>query len=380
MDLDYLLPCPDHLIPKTLFCTECLKFKCSKCEDEHIFKGKILPSWFIEKYLLATNTQSFLPSPDQIDIAKTDLSKAFADSQEKLTASFKKALANLDTIASKCKEYDQCCSDMKEMGCNDKVFAVLNSLANSRKEEDVLYATQEKSFQLYIDGVKDEIKEIIRLSTCFESMLTFFKTTERVIHKTVHYWSGNTLTIYHPDNSTKRVYNLKKPINEYSDSIAYLNRIFIAGGNGPSAETFEVDYKEGNLIPKDSMKCKKYWHTLCLEGDFIYSVGGTHNGSEAYNDCEKYSISQNKWEPISNLNAARICCCSFSFNKTHLYTFAGYYAGSNNLNSLERYSILTQGAWEVMTVKNPCGTRFDVHGIQTKKNEAIVFGHSKNVT
>ena len=90
-------------------------------------------------------------------------------------------------------------------------------------------------------------------------MLTFFKTTDRILLKTVHYWSGNTLTIYHPDSSTKRVYNLKKPINEYSDSIAYLNRIFIMGGNGPSAETFEDDYKEV-----------------------------TRNNFEAYNDCEKY--------------------------------------------------------------------------------------------
>ena len=127
-------------------------------------------------------------------------------------------------------------------------------------------------------------------------------------------WNGNIVKIF---DTTTRKYKpsitLDKFINNSSDTIAFGNRIFVMGHDEPlSGDTYEISLKLSKLIERTAMLCAKYYHTLCISKAQIYSIGGCVNNG--IRDCEKYSIHDDKWIMLPQLQTPRYVCAAFVFN------------------------------------------------------------------
>jgi len=164
----------------------------------------------------------------------------------------------------------------------------------------------------------------------------------------IHYWRQNIVTLIDPITKIKKSITLNKSINNNSDSILVGNGIFINGGYPASSETHQVDFKNNTLIEKKSIRTPKYAHSLCNANDYIYSIGG-YNDSTSMSDCEQYSITQNVWKDLPNLQTSRYACASFVL--THIYCLCGFNAKIKCLNSMEKLRV-KDGKWEYVKVLN----------------------------
>ena len=107
----------------------------------------------------------------------------------------------------------------------------------------------------------------------------------------------------------------------------FKGRPFSIGGDGPKNDTYEIDIYKLELIKKAYLLVAKYNHTLCKDGDVIYSVGGTtdySNSKYALCDCEKYDVANNKWIKMPNMISKREACAAVVMNNQWLYAIKGY--------------------------------------------------------
>ena len=90
---------------------------------------------------------------------------------------------------------------------------------------------------------------------------------------------------------------------------------------------FFFDGERMCLERKADMLVKRVGHAVCYLDDYVYAVGGKTNDMVCSKLCERYSINDNKWEPISNLNYGRSMAGITTFKdsnaKDHIYTFFG---------------------------------------------------------
>ena len=71
----------------------------------------------------------------------------------------------------------------------------------------------------------------------------------------------------------------------------------------------------------------------------IYVVGGENSKRRAMSSCEVYSINENAWRPMPNLNLERVDPSLVVLNKCFLYCFGGGSVDASNTivhsNSIE---------------------------------------------
>ena len=167
------------------------------------------------------------------------------------------------------------------------------------------------------------------------------------------------------------------PINLYAESIAVGNRIFVAGGDSPLIDNvYEIDIKTCTLIEKAHLLRKTHHFSLCNANDYIYLVGGELPKESHSSDCEKYSISLNKWTFLPKLLAEEIINAAvFTIKNATLFVIGGYCGKQGgNINSMEKLNILKPTKWEYVTVKNVFSGRTSIQAYPINVNEVIVFG------
>jgi len=91
---------------------------------------------------------------------------------------------------------------------------------------------------------------------------------------------------------------------------------------------------------------------LCNVNYNIYLVGGKPPNKSHSADCEKYSISLNKW--TSKLLTEQISDAAVFTIKNATILVIGGYNGmhGNNINTMEKLNILKPTKWEYVSVKN----------------------------
>jgi len=126
------------------------------------------------------------------------------------------------------------------------------------------------------------------------------------------------------------------------------------GGSGPITDVYEIHIKDGNLMPKESVLCSKHMHNLCECFSYIYSIGGNHPATK---DSEKYSIANNKWYSLPDLNTERHAAATFIFNSRYLFAFCGMCTNAH-INTLERLLLSNPTKWEFIIAKtlDACNT------------------------
>ena len=72
----------------------------------------------------------------------------------------------------------------------------------------------------------------------------------------------------------------------------------------------------------------------------IYAIGGSDSNSSDLNKCEKFSLIENVWRPISPMNLSRNGTASVLFDQFRLiFVFGGNNHKHGSINKIEKYEI-----------------------------------------
>ena len=354
-----------------LFCPDCLAFRCTECNDPHY--ARIITPIFINIYSKALyHQQSESIHQCQIETSKNKMISEYLQAESKLRESFYIAVESLCNYAQVKENTTNASEIIKEMKLSDNAIEILNKTA-ADEITDEERGCKIKTFQHYMDLAMANIESIRKAADRFKNLQEILKHPFHL--STLHTWSGKTLNLYDVSNMSKRIVPLNKEINVYADSISYFGRIFVMGGTGPTADVFEIHIKDGNLMPRESMLCAKHMHNLCECFSYIYSIGGNHPATK---DSEKYSITNNKWYPLPDLNTERHAAATFIFKSRYLFAFCGMCTNAH-INTLERLLLSNPKKWEFINVNNVCSPRHCTHAIQFDSNKVLIIGSEKYV-
>ena len=194
----------------------------------------------------------------------------------------------------------------------------------------------------------------------------------------IHYAKYDAINVYNPYNHTKLIFSLNTKINSYAATISFNQRIFIIGGyiKSPTNQVYEASFTPNKLINKEPMHCCKLLHSLCYSGNKIYSVGGFN--SQEYASNELYQVIQNKWVLLPNLNSPAGHICVFEFNNKYIYAYGGITFTNQNLNRIEKLSILHPKDWEILHISPELPMRRAVNALQISNNEVLLIGGIDN--
>jgi hypothetical protein len=132
--------------------------------------------------------------------------------------------------------------------------------------------------------------------------------------------------------------------------------MFILGGadqeNNYSCRSLYFN-KYLKFYEKPPMICRRAFFPgiFCIIDSCIYVFGG-QDGTDDLKMCEKFSVSENVWRPISPMNEARNGSSCVIMDKA-IFIFGGNSQHKKSLDSIERYSI-EYDCWESMKLKLKC--------------------------
>jgi len=157
------------------------------------------------------------------------------------------------------------------------------------------------------------------------------------------------------------------------------DKIFLVGDyNKKDVWEFPLDIADNKaLIPRTPMKHIHFSHALVYLDDHIYVMGG--HGSPKYKKCEKYIISEDRWEDMAELNIGRKYHTACLFEERYIYVFGGMTLGETYISDfreiIERFDIF-ENSWELIKISstNPyTGSSFS-GTLQVADNKIIIFG------
>lgn len=155
--------------------------------------------------------------------------------------------------------------------------------------------------------------------------------------------------------------------------------ILVTGGlnssfTNVSGQVFIYDTVSETAAEKAPLLQSRYTHSLAHCGNHVYAIGGRSiNG--VLDGCERFSISQNKWEPIARLNQKRCTMPAIVFEERCIYVFGGY-EGSGRIDSIEQYD-MAQDTWTLMQVKFPLSVEAE-SGTLISAHEVVILGGHDN--
>lgn len=81
--------------------------------------------------------------------------------------------------------------------------------------------------------------------------------------------------------------------------------------NHISLDSYIYDPSNHSIKVMSKMNQARYTHTAILFGKYVYAIGGRYFGEDEeaiLASCERFSILDNKWDMIANLNVKRCTC------------------------------------------------------------------------
>jgi len=166
-------------------------------------------------------------------------------------------------------------------------------------------------------------------------------------------------------------FSLKTPpqglvILNFSSSVYVSEKcIYITGGanvetNAISNRAFLYNPTENKAEELPQFSIPRYAHTSIVHKDYLYIIGGAgadHPNSTGQDEenilrsCERYSITQKKWEKIGDLNHNRSLSHCFIY-QDQIYVVGGYIGKTKRTRVVERYDPVTN-KWVIENFKIP---------------------------
>ena len=89
---------------------------------------------------------------------------------------------------------------------------------------------------------------------------------------------------------------------------------------------------------------------------YVFVFGGLNYTEKILKKCERFSVSDNKWEPIADMGEPRKNSSACTLTTDTIYIFGGS-SQSQSSDTIEQYSIATN-TWNTLKVKLPSPISF----------------------
>jgi hypothetical protein len=186
-------------------------------------------------------------------------------------------------------------------------------------------------------------------------------------NKLLHFFEGgtNNLYLYHISqlNSPPGDLKFEKLTLAIDFSIAKRHRsiitpqgdIFVGGGTttdkGEIADFYRVNLNASNLVKLKPMNVARKSFGICYLDGFIYIIGGANKAEGFIKKCEKYSIADDKWYVIADMQKSASSPAVCAFRDRYLYKFGGLYNNGQLNNKIEKYDT-EKDAWYMYEFQN----------------------------
>lgn len=105
----------------------------------------------------------------------------------------------------------------------------------------------------------------------------------------------------------------------------------------------------------------------------IYAIGGSDSNATDLDCCEKYSLAENVWRPISPMNLKRNGTAAIIFENFRLiFVFGGNNHNEGSLDKIERYNI-DFDKWTVLELTLKIAIH-DLCAMSLSRERVIIFG------
>lgn len=89
---------------------------------------------------------------------------------------------------------------------------------------------------------------------------------------------------------------------------------------------------------------------------FVFVMGGLNYTEKILKKCERYSIADNRWDPLADMCEARKNASACALTTDTIYVFGGSNQ-SQSSDTIEQYSIATN-TWNILKIKLPSPISF----------------------
>jgi len=365
MESEYGSPCIHKGQIKNMFCKVCNKFICAYCTDPHKNTNEILWPNEIDEYALALYKCNTLKNnSDSIAHAK----KMLQDSCELISSILDDSNTKDEIIKA-----EQTIVEFSKQKLVDTTLSHLQSTKGSP-----LVSQEIDGFHNKFDSLHQKILEQLHSFSSSLDPVFVINTIETLADEPLlHRWTNQNLDIIDFKNGKSKSYMLTSSIHPLSDSISVNKIVYVIGHWNPSSnEASEIVLNSNgtaNLKPLAPMNIAKGAHSLVSIKRVIYSIGGYTN--LAITDCESYSIADNVWKQLPQLNVGRDYEPVFSWKEKFIYAMGG----EGLIPGIERWQIESTH-WEIINVgANEGLTRKQMmHGFVAKDDIALLFGNNSS--
>lgn len=154
--------------------------------------------------------------------------------------------------------------------------------------------------------------------------------------------------------------------------------IFCAGGSNDkiSSKSFFYDFEQKKKKNLPKLLIKRRLFSGAKIGDYIYVIGGTKSRiiAEPMKSCERFSLVDNEWEKIEDMNYERTGHKVMVYNNT-LLVFGGINLDHKFESSVEIFNF-NKNRWEFIAY-SPGKNLLDLEIVQVSKSEVLILKKMK---
>lgn len=213
---------------------------------------------------------------------------------------------------------------------------------NSYSENQITFSTPKRNLQNYKNIVQDfkiEMPDYFK-SYLQKKYMHFFQPKSKILHL----FELNDINPEEVKYFTKEI-SIDFLLPKWHKSISTPNgQIYLLGGvNFDKKSTklnsfFVYSFEANSLIAKPPMKTARSSFGIVHFQNYLYAIGGNIEESQTTAKCEKFSINEERWIDVANLNIPSCNHCVCVFNESCLYKFGGK-IDDNFLNkTIEKYN------------------------------------------
>lgn len=126
-------------------------------------------------------------------------------------------------------------------------------------------------------------------------------------------------------------------------------QLFITGGPLREAVSLSTE-RDFAIVAKQCMLTERSSHgTACL-GNYVYVVGGLRYLNLSTTECERYNLTEQRWEMIGPLIEACFCVNVVGVEGSYLFVLGGI--NSYEMNKIQRFTVSSL-SWDVLPTRLP---------------------------
>eukprot|EP00826_Nyctotherus_ovalis_P048061 TRINITY_DN5623_c0_g2_i2.p1 TRINITY_DN5623_c0_g2~~TRINITY_DN5623_c0_g2_i2.p1 ORF type:complete len:476 (+),score=108.61 TRINITY_DN5623_c0_g2_i2:100-1527(+) len=372
--------CQEHNKKLNSFCVSCSTLLCFKCLSEHGKKGceypidlpayageRLLPKYKaqlvdfeVKREMIEGSVKDFIESAEgmknelrQLKERLEQLLETVESSIEVLERGVDQSIPLQQTIRSFLAEQ---CKDLEDAVKAEDMGYIINKISDKEPVNVIGIGDGEKRL---VEAVNESVAYFLKsdvvesLNTSLKEMLAIYRqfayqSPSRVVSNYVCgicSTQSNYTRLCMYDVQTKKM-TPAVPVPQWCTVTQLGSQTFLTGGCNPVVTNMVSEFIEASqqLVLREPMKYAKHCHRTEATSPKTFITIGGDNGTISVPYCEEYSVTDNKWKMLPNLNKARHYAGTALLGK---YVYA--IGGRSTSGEIERLDLTEKKRWVIIS-------------------------------